>query len=63
MGRANFANFVTLALGQQSGPNRILLDDANRETEPRTVMPGSMTRMALRGRTAAGAMHGMDQGL
>ena len=33
------------------------------EKEPRTVMPGSMTSMALRGRKAAGAQHGMVEGL
>jgi len=38
-------------------------EGADGEKEPRAVMPGSMTSMALRGRTAAGAQHGMAEAL
>ena len=38
-------------------------EGADGEKEPRAVMPGSMTSMALRGRKAAGAKHGMVEGL
>ena len=38
-------------------------EGADGEKEPRAVMPGSMTSMALRGRKAAGAQHGMVEGL
>ena len=38
-------------------------DEADGEKEPSAVMPGSMTSMTLRGRKAAGAQHGMVEGL
>ena len=38
-------------------------EGADCEKEPGAVMPGSMTSMALRGRKAAGAKHGMVAGL